>query len=166
MDQQVELHYNPETFAGPFNDDVLARFEDWLHASGQNAIHFGKSYVEHLRKFHGGVPGKRYFRIPAGGAHVLTRFLNFLPARSGHPLQSYSVQCMWSAIDDRLGDRLMPFAELFNGDMLCFDFKGLGEPEVVVWDHELSHHDSPRTEFVAKTFEEFLQMLTASPPEG
>ena len=129
----IDLVSNPKGMA----------FEQWLHDSEYDRINFDSSYVDHLRKFHGGVPGKRYFETALGTGHVLERFLNFLPSGSNHPLEQYSVACTWSMIDDRLGAYLMPFAELFAGDMLCFDFEKHGPPEVVVWFHELSEQGRP-----------------------
>lgn len=163
MNRAIDLLYDPATFVGPLDEKEITAFEDWLHGSGQAKIHFGQSYVEHLRHFHGGAPGKRYFQTAHGTKHVIVRFLNFLSAGSGHPMEQYSVPCIWSMIDDRLGPDLMPIAELFAGDMLCFDFEKGAKPEIVVWFHELSEPNQPHTELVANSFDEFLQMLTDKP---
>mgnify|MGYP002624264043 CR=1 FL=1 len=63
-----------------------------------------------------------------------------------------------------MGEFLMPFADLFAGDMLCFDFSKPGRPKIVVWLHEKSPPDEPpETEFVAENFDEFLAMLYELP---
>ena len=155
-----DLNYDPNSFAGPFNESELRSFENWLHASGFDKINFDPSYVSHLKSFHGGMPGKRYFVTAAGTDDAVERFLNFLAYRSGHRLVEYSVECTWSNINDRLTDSQMPFAELFAGDYLCFDFETGNPGKVVMWFHELSREGKPHTEFVANSFEEFLDMLS------
>ena len=62
--------------------------------------------------------------------------------------------------DDRMGPYLMPFAELFAGDLLCFDYENEGEPKVVLWFHELSRPGEPYVELVSNSFDEFLFKLT------
>jgi|SRR6516225_1060956 hypothetical protein len=163
MNKPVDLLYDPTTFVGPLNESEAKHFEKWLHESGQEEIHFEDSYLQHLKNFHGGKPGRRYFRTALGTDHVVERFLNFLPSGSNHPLEEYSVEATWSMIDDRLGKYLMPFAELFAGDYLCFDFTKGGRPEIVVWFHELSQPNRPHTEFVSKNFDEFLNLLSDLP---
>lgn len=160
MTRDVDLLYDPTSFAGPLDEGRLRAFEKWLHEDGYPAIHFGQSYVEHLRTFHGGRPGKRYFWTENGTAHVVVRFLNFLPSSSTNPLAHCSVPCTWSMFDDRLEPHLMPFAELFAGDLLCFDYEKAGEPRVVVWFHELSRPGKPYVEVVANDFDDFLSKLT------
>lgn len=164
MDTALDLIYDPNSFAGTLNENVIRSFEEWLHASGQTAIRFPEVYVTHLKQFHGGAPRKRYFPTPDGQGHVLTRFLNFLPSGSKHPLREYAVQVVWSAVDDRLGSYLMPFAECFNGDLVCFDFGTGGEPEIVLWDHERSNERAPHKQLLAKSFAAFLQTLSETPP--
>jgi hypothetical protein len=65
---------------------------------------------------------------------------------------------------DRINDYLIPFAVLFAGDMLCFDYENVdsetgGRPHVVVWFHEESEEDAPVTQLVADNFDEFLSVL-------
>jgi hypothetical protein len=155
-----DLEFDSTTLAGIFNENELISFQKWLHESEYHNINFDISYINHLNRFHGGSPRKRYFYTANGTKHVIERFLNFLPANSEHPLEQYSVPCIWSMIDDRLGMNLMPFAILFAGDMLCFDFSDIGKPKVVVWFHELSYENHPYTEFVSSSFDEFLQCLS------
>lgn len=63
-------------------------------------------------------------------------------------------------IEDRLNEYLLPFAVLFAGDMLCFDYREGSRPAVVVWLHEESAADcTPVTKPVAANFDEFLSLL-------
>jgi hypothetical protein len=164
MTTSIDLLYDPNTTVGPLDEREVRAFEDWLHGSGHDAIHFEESYLAHIKSAHGAVPGKKYFRTARGTVHSVVRFLNFLGRGSQHPLAEYSVPCTWSAIDDRLGDSLMPFAELFGGDMLCFEFGKGPKAQIVVWFHELSKPNQPYTEFVSNDFEEFLHQLTEKTP--
>lgn len=61
---------------------------------------------------------------------------------------------------DKIGNDIIPFAQLFAGDLVCFDFrKDPDHPDISVWDHELSEEWAPHMEKVASSFEEFLGML-------
>jgi cell wall assembly regulator SMI1 len=54
---------------------------------------------------------------------------------------------------------LLPFGEFGTGDYFCFDFSTLGttgEPIVTLWSHE-----SGKTEFVANTFADFIDLVEA-----
>lgn len=106
MNENIDLLYDPSSLVGPLDENEINAFENWLHASENDKVHFERSYIDHLKAFHGGKPGKRYFKTAFGTDHVVERFLNFLPSGSNHVLEQYSVPCTWSMIDDRLGSFL------------------------------------------------------------
>lgn len=155
-----ELDFKPDSFAGPFDLAEVMAFERWLHASEYGRILFDPSYLDFLARFHGGSPRRRYFQTEADTQHVVERFLNFAPTGSGHLLELYNVEVVWSAVSERMGLFLMPFAELFAGDLLRFDHEAGNPPQVVLWFHELSGAmQRPNTERVAASFNEFLLLL-------
>jgi hypothetical protein len=164
MRPQVDLYYDADSLVGPLDKNEIDRFEHWLGASGYGEVHFDPSYIDHLSKHHGGVPGKCHFQTALGSKQRVKRFLNFLNSNSNDPLALYSVVNTWSQVSDRMGSYLMPFGELCAGDLLCFDYEHAGRPRVVVWHHEKSHTGQrPYIEYVAKDFDAFLLMLTDSP---
>jgi len=154
-----DLEYHPNSFAGPFSKKEAKGFESWLQRCQAKEIKFDPDYLEHLPRFHGGAPGRRYFKTAKGTGHVITRFLNFLPDENDSTLAQYNVSGTWGLIEDRLGELHVPFAELFGGDMLCFDFRAI-PPQIVVWDHERSTEGNPYTESVAESFAAFLKLPT------
>jgi hypothetical protein len=157
---KTDLKYEPGSFAGPFDEAEVHDFEEDRHLGEQPWIKFDKSYIAHLQEFHGGIPSKRCFLAASGHERLIEQFMNF--TKTGHPLEDYNVEVAWSAVDDRLGEYLMPFAELFAGDMLCFDYSDYqsgARPKIVVWLHEESWEDTPATDFVAPNFDAFLEML-------
>ena len=91
MDENVDLGYDPRTVISAFDESEIHKFEEWLHASGQPAIRFERSYIDHVRRFHGGIPRKCHFQTSTGTAHSIDRFLTFLPQASGDELDQYSV---------------------------------------------------------------------------
>jgi len=123
-----DLDYVPDSFVGPLDRREIAAFEAWLLRSGYDRIRFAPDFVEYLSRFHGGIPRKRYFD---------------------------NIEVFWSNVSDRIRSFLMPFGELFAGDLLCFDHEGGNPPKVVVWFHEIPVHTEP----VADSFAEFLEML-------
>ncbi len=159
MLDNIDLGYDPAGYAGPFDEAEMRAFEAWLQRCENERIKFDPDYVEHLRIHHGGSPKSRYFKTATGTDHVVVRFLNFLPGSFKGPLAQYGVEGTWGLIDDRLGKNLIPFAELFAGDMLCFDYSGEGRPSVVVWFHERSRPGKPYTEKVAQDFPGLLAVL-------
>lgn len=54
---------------------------------------------------------------------------------------------------------IVPFAEMFAGDLLSFryDPPNRTDPTVVVWSHEESEEGSPVTSLVSPTFDEFMR---------
>jgi len=122
---------------------------------------FDPAYVAHIREFNGGRLITNYFRTAQGRWFPIDRVLNF---SDHHRIQDRSinelnVNAMWSAIGDRLTIYQFPFAVLRGGDFLCFDYEHGFPPQVVLWYHEGSEEGSPRTEFVASNFREFLDGL-------
>ncbi|MBI2804654.1 MAG: SMI1/KNR4 family protein [Planctomycetes bacterium] len=161
MSVNIDLAYAPGSLVRPIEQDEVMAFQKWLHDSGYK-IDFDRRYIAHLEAFHGGIPGKCYFQTSKGVGHVITRFLNFVSA--DHALAQYSVESTWSALSDRMGQHLMPFAELFSGDMACFDYTVPGRPRIVVWYHERSRPDRlPGVESVADDFDQFLRLLRNKP---
>jgi hypothetical protein len=84
--QDCDLDYVDDTCVGPLSETRLRAFENWLHESGYLRHRFDEAYIHHLKTHHGGVPRRRYFAGAKGTKHVVTRFLNFLPRDSRHPL--------------------------------------------------------------------------------
>ena len=150
-----------KSFAGTLDEAFLRKVEGWFqrNSSAGRRIVFDPSYVEHLRSFNGGKPKTNCFIPPDGYERLVERFYNFVEPSKEHPRVTERVDVVWSQVDDRLGSFLIPFAELFAGDMLCFDFSKPGRPRVVIWLHEQSREDAPATEYVAENFDEFLKML-------
>jgi hypothetical protein len=162
MGLRIDLDYDPASYAGEFSEDEMRAFEQWLQKCRSPQIRFDPEYLQHMRSHHGGIPRMRYFQAQKGTSQVIIRFLNFLPEEANGPLVQYRVEGTWGLIEDRLGTFLIPFAELFGGDMLCFDYSTTGNPGVVFWDHERSREGRPYTEPVASNFTHFLSMLSAA----
>ncbi len=65
----------------------------------------------------------------------------------------------WS-IEYRFEDGLIPFGDNGGGDLICFDYrkdKTTDNPPIVIWNHDLGLEH--RVVFIAKNFEEFINML-------
>jgi hypothetical protein len=148
----MEIEFEPGTSGGPLSEDYLARTEKMLRLS------LPKDYVELLRRANGGVPVAKFFRF-GRNEKVVERFLSVIENYKTDPLGWYDIGVVWSQIEGRLDDSLIPFAALFAGDFLCFDCDVGTEPAVVIWDHERSEDDQPVTQPVATSFPEFAAKL-------
>jgi len=152
----IEIQFEPETTGRPLSDSRLQGVENNL------GVLFPREYVEFLRKSNGGVPIENLFTYGTN-EKVVERFLSLLDDYKNDPLGQYDLEVVWSQIEGRLDDHLVPFGELFAGDFVCFNFREQPEPDVVLWDHEQSREDAPFTVKIADSFVSFVQMLyTAS----
>jgi len=149
---QVQLEFEPNTSAQPFSDWRLAEVEVGVG----NAL--SKDFVTILRTSNGGVPIKRYFYLGENDK-VVERILSVIDYFKDNPLGMYDIEVVWSQIEGRLNESLVPFAALFAGDFLCFDYSQQPEPSVVLWDHERSDEAAPYTVRVSDSFVDFVQIL-------
>lgn len=148
----VEVPMVPGSSASSLSADRLAVAETSL------GIKFSGKYVDFLRATNGGEPTHRFFAM-AGTEKVVERFLSVVEDYKSDPLGCYDVGVVWSQIEDRLNDSLVPIAVVFPGDFLCLDFSESSEPAVVLWDHEESREDAPSLTRVAPSFQDFVLML-------
>jgi hypothetical protein len=160
-----DLGYDPSSLLGPLDMRRVEKFQKYISGATDQHLEFDPAYLRHLAKYHGGRPKKSWFFSAKGNDYVIERFLNFIDPKSDDVLGEYNVEVTWGMICDRLNDYLIPFAELFAGNFLCFDYEGGGRPKVVVWRHEDSREERPATEFVAANFDEFLTKLQELPQD-
>lgn len=160
MPPALTLPLVPGTALGRVDRRHASRTEDLLQ------LEFTDEFLEFLDRHNGGVPATRNFKL-GRNVKVVERFLALLKDYKTHPNGELDLGVVWSSIEDRLDEFLMPFAAVFPGDFLCFDFTEFDDPVVVLWVHDRSSEDEPFTVKVAKDFRAFLAMLfdaTASKP--
>jgi hypothetical protein len=154
MDEDLKIEILPGTDAGKPAKDYVRETEEML------GLKFTPDFLAFLENHNGGVPKKRYFKYD-GGDQVVERFLCvYADYAKDVKFGQFDIGVVWSSIEDRLNEYLMPFAALFAGDFLCFDYENKEEPSVVVWVHDLSGDRAPETEPVADNFRQFLSTLT------
>lgn len=149
----------------PPSEDRLRRFQE------TNGVVLPKSFVEVLLETNGGVPLENTFETTDGQKRLVERFLSLIDRSSSAGDSGwYDIDVVISQVLDRLTNDpdstvsvLVPFAALFAGDFVCFDYRNGPAPTIVVWDHEASEELSPVVTEVATNFDAFLSMLRASP---
>lgn len=95
---------------------------------------------------------------------MIDHVLFVLPDYKTNTLGCYDIGVVLSQIGERLADdpnqigyKLIPFAALFGGDMLCLDYRvNSQDPTVCIWYHEKSDYLKPVTEKVFESFAEFV----------
>ncbi len=162
MTGEIELEYEPDSFVGPLNLQKLKSIEACLVDELPGRF-FDLSYINHISKYHGGIPKKQWFMSAKGTLHRVGRFLNFAteetltpPFQDSWLHSDQDIRLDWSwdyiqgiaNISEGCGVFLRPFAILYSGphhpdemqvkyaDLLCFSFKEEGSPRVVVWYNE------------------------------
>jgi len=154
MNEELKLEFESDTDAGPLDEDYIEDTEDMLN------LEFTPEFITFLKNHNGGVPKKRYFRL-GKNVKVVEQFLCiFSNYKEDEKFGQFDIGVVWSQIEDRLNEFLIPFAALFPGDFLCFDYENGEAPTVVLWIHDQSGEGEPATKPVADSFEQFLAMLT------
>lgn len=148
-----DIGYIEGSFCGPFSPEQVTKVERMA------GVVVPKSFVQYCQSRNGGVPISASLKI-GEDTTVIERFLCFISDYKSDPSDGlFDVGVVWSQIEDRLDEHLLPFAALFAGDYLCFDTGSETGEAVVFWDHERSQLDEPVTTPIAGTFTEFLGML-------
>lgn len=165
------IQLEPGTSMRAPSEECIARFERYYD------VVFPGSYRAFVVTGNGAVPRQKYFD-DRGNVRVLERFLALLdrPQDEG-ALGSYDVGVVLAQVEDRLvsdeeleaapdleGQIVVPFAALFAGDLLCFDFRAnASEPPIILWDHEASEPGRPVFHRVADSFDALLARLRFVP---
>jgi hypothetical protein len=124
----VELGYDPSSLCGPADMRVAEFVQDY------RKHRLDPAYLEHARRFHGGIPGKQYFDAADGKTYRVGRFLTLVdeeselapPARPSWSNPGRDIRVDWSMltlIDEEgatarhlfYGEELLPFAALYRG---------------------------------------------------
>src|SRR5690349_19597328 len=114
-----DLEYDPTSFAGPVDWRVVRFIE------GYRQHKFDQSYLEHIEKFHGGIPGKQYFTARNGATFRIGRFLTLVdektdlqpPFRQSWEFRDRDIRIDWSVLT--LIDEDGPInRELFAGEVM------------------------------------------------
>ena len=147
-----------------------------IHGPSQDAIKSFESYcrnnlpddfVSFIAYGNGGKPANNVF-ISDGSVRVIERFLPLMDEPETDPIQGqYDMSVVETQIGERLasdpdqlGCTLIPFAALFGGDFLCFDYRNSpSDPSVSIWDHNVSDDFSPATTPAAGSFSELISLL-------
>lgn len=183
----IDLEYDAGSLLPAPRSHCIRTFEKWLSRFWERPVRLPAGYVEHITAFHGGVPGKKFFRTAAGRVRVLSRFFNFLEKEDLDPpiiptwrpwggrqdirldyrVAEYLDNEHWAVRIDQF--HLLPFAGLDTAghdcrgmseyDLLCFDFDASDDPTVVTWDFHESWEERAVTDAVAASFMEFLPLL-------
>jgi SMI1-KNR4 cell-wall len=146
------IDFEPNTSASPLD---TARVE---HVESELRLRFPIGFAEFLRTNNGGRPIQKYFKFGLN-EWVIEEFLCLATDYKTSPVGHSDIEVVWSQIEDRLTEKLCPFASLFGGDFVCFNSDEPGEPTVVIWNRELSEFGTPTFTKVAKSFDEFLSLL-------
>jgi hypothetical protein len=154
MSEEYKIEMEPETSAGELSDKHVDATENMME------LEFTDEFLAFLENHNGGVPVRRYFRLGAN-VKIVEQFLCLVENyRDDEYFGQFDIGVVWSQIEDRLSEFHLPFAAVYPGDFLCFDFEEFDDPTVVLWVHDRSGEDEPFTEPVAANFKEFLSMLS------
>ncbi len=124
----VDLNYDPSNLCGPVDMRVVLFLEKY------RGHKFDPSYLAHVQKWHGGIPGKPYFTAGGRKPDRIGRFLTLVdeksvlepPHRPSWEFPKQDIRIDWSVltvIDQEgpscltlfSGEQLLPFAALFYG---------------------------------------------------
>jgi hypothetical protein len=138
-----------------FCSEQEATLKDVVEVEKKFGIKFPIDYIDCILENHEGYPSLNAFDYEKVKGAAFNHLLSF-----NHQEIDYLIQVREN-IEDRLIDRVYPFADTPGGDYLCFDYRTNEEnPSIVYWDHELAYEDPEKgLFFVANTFTELLSKL-------
>ncbi|HWG43208.1 MAG TPA: hypothetical protein VN688_10515 [Gemmataceae bacterium] len=124
----VDLGYDLSSLCGPID----MRVAEFVQSYRKHRLE--PAYLEHARRYHGGVPGQQYFDAADGKTYRVGRFLTLVdeesvlkpPARPSWSNPGRDIRVDWSMltlIDEEgpsarhlfYGEELLPFAALYSG---------------------------------------------------
>ena len=115
----LDLEYAPTSFAGPVDWRVVRFIESYRQHK------FDPSYLDHIDRFHGGIPGKQYFTAVNGATFRVGRFFTLVdkgtdlqpPIRQSWEFRDRDIRIDWSVLTliDQEGPKCR---ELFGGEVL------------------------------------------------
>ncbi len=123
-------------------------------------INFPKDFVACIKQCDSGVPERPAFEfvnVASGKTEQaeIGAFLSFNPENEFNILRTYFTMPSF------IPRTLLPFADIGNGDVLCFDYSVEGfedkDPPVVYWIHD--NPEGKEIVDIAITFKEFLNKL-------
>lgn len=150
---EATLTFPPGTSAGPLDPE-------WVLATEERIGHsLDPDFLAFLVDQNGGPPRECLLTVN-GKPKVLERFLCVVDPKQNATEGIYDVGVVRAMLKGRLAPTLVPFAVLFPGDFLCFDYAAPGPPGVVWWKHEVPAGGSPDPVVpVARDFAALLPML-------
>lgn len=142
------------------SEERIESFEDYC------GIELPAEFKDFLRNSNGAIPIINVFSHN-GREYLVERFLCLIEEPQSDDVNGwYDIEVILSQIDTRLTDdedlvgaNVIPFASLFAGDFVCLDFRNGKTPSVLVWFHDESEDFNPVTVEVAKSINEFFNML-------
>jgi len=154
------VEIDQETVLAPPSGDRLRWFENSYR------VELPADYKTFLATSNGAVPLSDTFEH-GGNERVVETFLAIVDNPGADANGWRDVTVVLSQLDERLvsdeeqgGMDIIPIAALFAGDFLCFDFrKSRAQPEVSIWNHELSEELMPAMDRVAGSFTDFIRLL-------
>jgi hypothetical protein len=127
---KVDLFYDPASLCGPVDRRVVNFYEQY------KGHRLDASYLRHVEKYHGGIPGKQYFDASDEKTYRIGRFLTIVdekseldpPYRPSWEFPPQDIRIDWSIlnpIDQEgmscralfAGDQLLTFAALYYGSV-------------------------------------------------
>ena len=130
--------------------DALLKVEEALR------IRFPKDYIEFIITHDGAYPIPNIFEIN-GNEEVFNNLLSFDEESCINIVDTYN------DVQDRLIEKIIPFAEDPFGNLICFDYRNKTHPTIVFWDHEKAFSNKENAiSYICNTFSELLDMLRAS----
>jgi len=120
-------------------------------------VKFPVDYIDIIRNNDGGYPVPNRFNLQ-GNEEVLNNLLSF------HEEDCCYIVNTYCDINERLVDKIIPFAEDPFGNMICFDYRNDDtNPIVVFWDNEKSYTDKEGAIYhICDSFSELIQSLHES----
>ena len=113
-------------------------------------ISLPEDYKQFVLRYDGGYPNPNHFKVD-GKVEI---FNNLISLDENAYDNIYEIL---EDLEDRIGDKLIPFAEDGFGNLLCFDYSA--NKNIVFWDHEKNYGDFKELPLVCFSFSSLIENL-------
>ena len=125
---------------------------------------FPNSYNTIVTKYNGAYPRPDSFKFYSklNKQYVVYGVGIFLPFGVTNNELAITMEEIFNDKESGIPNKLIPFSNLGNGDLLCFDYRDITnslEPSIVVWHHDADWYSEEQISFVSKCFDDFLDTI-------
>ncbi|QDT99270.1 SMI1/KNR4 family protein [Gimesia aquarii] len=134
MNSEIDLEYDLESLVPAVASNEIDNCEKSLSNLFEKEINLPVKFIQHILRFHGGIPGKQCFKMPDGEIRMICRFCNILDSRRDEKILEPYIRS-WrpgGAFDIRLDYSILMLCNRFDYSERLYESGGVLVPIAVI----------------------------------